>query len=238
MKNTERSSIVVLWDEVDDFLPTVYTVTWTNERDHIIQVRTLEEQSSYTITELTLDTVYTITVTATNRCGTGLEYSTSVSLITVNTSTISMTSTSTASTIDINTTTAVMIANSSTATIISSDATISDSAVTILSSAPYIIPLNPTTATVVMSPGAATNNPITNAVSAIADTPSSFTVMLVFRLPQVVQIPVLLPLLLLCHLHPWQIHLILQLMKLVSSQTLNTYNNYFYIYMYIQSNAL
>ena len=60
MKNTESSSIVVQWDEVDDFLPTTYSVTWTSEIDHIVQVKTLIEQSSYTITGLTLDTVYTI----------------------------------------------------------------------------------------------------------------------------------------------------------------------------------
>ena len=71
------------WDEVDDSLPTIYVVTWTSERDlNNVLVKTLIEQSSYTITGLTLDTVYTITVTASNRCGTGPEYSTSVSLTT------------------------------------------------------------------------------------------------------------------------------------------------------------
>ena len=76
------SSIVVQWDEVDDSLPTTYTVTWTSEKDlNNVQVKTVEEQSSYTITGLTLDTVYTITVTASNSCGTGTgpPYSTSVS---------------------------------------------------------------------------------------------------------------------------------------------------------------
>ena len=67
MESIESSSIVVQWDVVDDFLPTTYIVTWTSERDHIIQSETLEEQSSYTITGLTLDTVYNITVNATNR---------------------------------------------------------------------------------------------------------------------------------------------------------------------------
>ena len=81
-ENTESSSIIVQWDEVDDSLPTTYIVTWSNERDHIEHPATIEEQSSYTITGLTLDTVYTITVTATNICGTGPEYSTSVSLTT------------------------------------------------------------------------------------------------------------------------------------------------------------
>ena len=80
-KNTESSSVVVQWNEVDDSLPTTYTVTWTSERNlNNVQVKTLIKQSSHTITGLTLDTVYTITVTANNKCGTGPEYSTSVSL--------------------------------------------------------------------------------------------------------------------------------------------------------------
>ena len=82
-KNTESSSVVVQWDEVDNSLPTTYIVTWTSERDlNNVQVKILIEQSSYTITGLTLDTVYIITVTTSNRCGTGPEYSTSVSLTT------------------------------------------------------------------------------------------------------------------------------------------------------------
>ena len=84
MKNTENSSIVVQWDEVDDSLPTTYTVTWTSERDHILHHVALIEESSYTITGLTLDTVYTITVTAHNKCDQGPEYKTSVSLTTGN----------------------------------------------------------------------------------------------------------------------------------------------------------
>ena len=65
---------------MDDFLPTTYVVTWTSERDHIVQSFGVIKQSSYTITGLTLDAVYTITVTAANTCGTGPEYRTSVSL--------------------------------------------------------------------------------------------------------------------------------------------------------------
>ena len=81
-KYTESSLIVIQWDEVDDSLITTYIVTWTSKRDHIVHLAGLIEQSSYTITNLTLDTVYTITVTAANRCGTGPEYNTSVSLTT------------------------------------------------------------------------------------------------------------------------------------------------------------
>ena len=104
IKSSERSSIVVQWDEVDDFFPTTYVVTWTSERDlNDIQRKTVEEQSSYTITGLTLDTVYTITVYATNRCGTGPEYRTSVSLTTSSntsaiTSTMAITSAASSST--------------------------------------------------------------------------------------------------------------------------------------------
>ena len=75
-------SIVVQWDEVDDTLTTTYTVTWTSDGTNSIQSATLIEQSSYTITGLTLDTVYTITVTAANRCGAGQDYRTSISVTT------------------------------------------------------------------------------------------------------------------------------------------------------------
>ena len=84
MKNTKSLSIVIQWDEVHDSLTTTFIVTWISERDHITHPVTLIEQSSYTITGLTLDTVYTITVTAANRCGQGPEYRTSVSLTTGN----------------------------------------------------------------------------------------------------------------------------------------------------------
>ena len=80
-KNILDLSIVVQWNIVDDSLTTTYIVTWTSESDHSTGHVTLTEQSSYTITGLTLDTVYTITVNAANRCGQGPEYRFSVSLI-------------------------------------------------------------------------------------------------------------------------------------------------------------
>ena len=64
---------------MDDSLPTNFTITWTSNETNYTQQRILTNQSSYTITGLTLNAVYTITVTATNRCGTGPEYTTSVS---------------------------------------------------------------------------------------------------------------------------------------------------------------
>ena len=79
-ENTDSSSVVVQWDEVDDSLPTTYVLSWASERDHIVHPVTLIEQSSFTITGLTLDTVYTITVTASNRCGSGPEYRSIISL--------------------------------------------------------------------------------------------------------------------------------------------------------------
>ena len=78
-RNIGDLSIVVQWNEIDDFLPTTYIVTWTNGTNSI-QSHTLIEQSSYTITGLIIDTVYTVTVTTTNRCSTGLlNYRTNVS---------------------------------------------------------------------------------------------------------------------------------------------------------------
>ena len=77
-RNIVDLSVVVRWDKVDDSLPTNYTITWTNSsRKHSVD---LIEQSSYTITGLSFDTVYNITVTATNMCGTGPEYRTRVLL--------------------------------------------------------------------------------------------------------------------------------------------------------------
>ena len=101
-KNTESSSIVVQWDEVDNSFPITYVVTWTSERDlNDAQSIGVVELSSWTITGLALDTVYTITVTATNICGHGPEYRTSVSLTTDSISTTS----SSAVTVSITTTT-------------------------------------------------------------------------------------------------------------------------------------
>ena len=81
LTNTESSSIVVQWDGVDDSLTTTYAVTWASERDHGSKgYGIVSPTSSYTITGLTLDTVYTITLTANNICGVGPEYRTNVSL--------------------------------------------------------------------------------------------------------------------------------------------------------------
>ena len=77
-RNKGDLSVVVQWNKVDNFLPTTYIVTWT-DATNFTQSHTLIEQSSYTITELTLDTVYNITVNSTNKCGTGPEYRTNVS---------------------------------------------------------------------------------------------------------------------------------------------------------------
>ena len=76
-ENNTDLSIALQWDVMDDSFPNTYTVTWTSE-NATLQLATLIEQSSHTITGLTLDTVYTITVTAVNECGQGPEYVTSV----------------------------------------------------------------------------------------------------------------------------------------------------------------
>ena len=49
---SSSSSVVVQWDEVDDSLPTNYTITWTSsDGTNSMQSHTLIEQSSYTITD-------------------------------------------------------------------------------------------------------------------------------------------------------------------------------------------
>ena len=65
---------------MDDSLPTTYVVTWTSDGTNSIHSHTLIEQSSYNITGLTLDTIYTITVTASDRCGTGPNSTASVTI--------------------------------------------------------------------------------------------------------------------------------------------------------------
>ena len=80
-KNITNSSIVIKWDAVDDSLPTIFTITWSRAGGDL-QVATLTEQTSHTIAGLTLDTVYTITVSAANLCGSGPEFRTSISLST------------------------------------------------------------------------------------------------------------------------------------------------------------
>ena len=87
-KDNESLSIVVQWDAVDDSFSTTYIIIWGVRID---QVATVVEQTSYTITGLTLDTVYTITVSAANRYCRGVPaFSTKVSFSTGTTSTTSM----------------------------------------------------------------------------------------------------------------------------------------------------
>ena len=116
MKYTENASIVVQWDAVDDFLFTIYTVNWYSRRDQVQAVAVAEQV--HTITGLTLDTVYTITVSAANMCGDGPESNTSVSLSTDTTSTTRISaSTNTVPTVNpSNTTTATVDTSSNTNT--------------------------------------------------------------------------------------------------------------------------
>ena len=102
-KNITNSSVFIQWDAVNDSLPTTYIITWTRAGGGL-QPATPTEQTSYTITGLTLDTVYTITVTAANTCGSGPEFSTSIILstnATSNTSSISPTVTASANSMSI-----------------------------------------------------------------------------------------------------------------------------------------
>ena len=177
-KNIESSSLVIQWDKVDDSLPTNYTVTWTWTSNRTNS--TVTEQSSYTITGLTLDTVYTITVTASNRCGQGPEYRTSVLLIADSTSiTSSITLTATAGTtfvtttnaitINITTTTATTTASTTTAIISTSNAMMSPSATVIMNRDTDATSIIATTGIVVFS--ISTTNP---ADKTMADDTSKF----------------------------------------------------------------
>ena len=88
-KDIESLSVVVQWDAVEDFIDTTYTFLWSSRSNPIPRVvATLRELTSYTITGLTLDTVYNIYVSATNKCGHGSEFTTSIILAAGNTSTI------------------------------------------------------------------------------------------------------------------------------------------------------
>ena len=79
MRIDENVSAIVQWDAVDDSLPTTYTVNWTSITTPMQSV-TVTDQSSYTITGLTLDTVYTVIVSATDKCGTSPESIASVTI--------------------------------------------------------------------------------------------------------------------------------------------------------------
>ena len=157
MKNTENSSIVVQWDEVDDSLTATYVVIWTSERDHILHHATLSEQLSYTITGLTLDTIYTIIVTAYNSCGQGPENRTSVTLTADTTPTMSPTVTTSItqitftsmSSINSGTTTAVVIISASTGVInlsTTSTATTLTTTATNIVATSYVTPTSTTNA--------------------------------------------------------------------------------------------
>ena len=64
-----NESIIVQWDAVDDIFPVTYNVTWYNESG-IIGMDTVNG-TSYTVTGLTTNTSYNITVVAINTCGAG-----------------------------------------------------------------------------------------------------------------------------------------------------------------------
>ena len=64
-----NESLVVLWDEVMDIFAITYNVTWYDESG-IIGMDTVNSPP-YTVTGLTTNTSYSITVVAINTCGAG-----------------------------------------------------------------------------------------------------------------------------------------------------------------------
>ena len=61
-----NESFVVLWDEVTDYFTVNYTVTWYNESGIVGMVTV--NCPSYTVTGLTANTSYNVTVVAVNTC--------------------------------------------------------------------------------------------------------------------------------------------------------------------------
>ena len=61
------------WDAVEDILDTTYVINCTHDEIYF-EVFTLKEQTSFTITGFILDTEYTITTCATNKCGDGPKF--------------------------------------------------------------------------------------------------------------------------------------------------------------------
>jgi len=80
-KIIRTSSLVVQWNAVGDISDTLYIVTWSGGGF------TTTRMTSYTITGLTVDTNYTITVSAANLCG-GPEFTTNILFSPDNTSAI------------------------------------------------------------------------------------------------------------------------------------------------------
>ena len=173
-KKIESLSIFVQWGAVDDFLTTTYIITWTNESDpsniqpNNIQSAAVVEQTTYTTTGLTLDTVYTITVFAANKCGSGLEFVTSISFPADTTSTTS----SIISTVitSAHPMTIMSTRNPTTTTDITSTG-IAITSNTIATT--YTTQLSTTTTTVKMYPSTTTTISMTTTVSRDTDTTSS-----------------------------------------------------------------
>jgi len=108
IKNLRNSSLVVQWNAVGDISDTVYIVYWSSGT---IQGSIVTRMTSYTITGLTVDTTYTITVTANNKCGNGPEFTTSVLFFPDTTSTTTIISPSKSSSTATTTITSIVVSN-------------------------------------------------------------------------------------------------------------------------------
>jgi len=140
IKNIISSSLVVQWNATGDIIDTRtrYVLFWSSG---IAQRTIVTILTSVTITELTVNTTYTITVTAANKCGGGPEFRTSIlfspdttsttTIIspTVTTSTNPMTIVSTV--IPSTTTTTTSKSSSTTTSVITSSVTTSTTATSI-----------------------------------------------------------------------------------------------------------
>ena len=78
MTNIESSSIVLQWDAVNELFTTILIIWYSSPRSFSKHIT--GDETSFEITELTLDAVYTITARAKNSCGSGKQFSTSITL--------------------------------------------------------------------------------------------------------------------------------------------------------------
>jgi len=90
IKDITSSSLVVQWNAVDDVIH--YVLTWSGGGFVVTRL------TSYTITGLTVDTTYTITVSSANRCGDGPVFTISILFFPDTTSTTIISPTVTTST--------------------------------------------------------------------------------------------------------------------------------------------
>jgi len=177
IKNITSSSLVVQWNAVSDISDIYYAVTWRSGGGFIIT-----RMTSYTITGLTVDTTYTINVSAIYRCGYGPVFTTSILFSPDTTSTTTIISpTITTSTNPMTIVSTVIPSSSSssssitTTTYITPHIITSNSISTMASKNPDVTGTASSATTILMSSTTTTMNPGTTVTSIIVPTTPTTT---------------------------------------------------------------